>query len=210
MQQQDKPKFLTLITEVMAFYKQDVSKFALAVWWDSCKGFDYEQVSKAMTAHAMDPERGQFWPKPADIMRVLQGTSTDRARLAMSKALDAMGRIGAYQSVVFDDPIIHAVIEDLGGWTKICRSDWDSYSEHRFCEAYRAYANRPQIAYPAKLIGEYEAINRHEGRKVSPTVLIGSPEKAKEVLRLGVVGSKTQFTLASDSVMAPLLEGNQS
>jgi hypothetical protein len=29
-------------------------------------------------------------------------------------------QVGAYQSVVFDDPLIHLVLEDLGGWIKIC------------------------------------------------------------------------------------------
>lgn len=207
MQPQDKQQFLTLITDVMAFYKQDVSRFALDVWWEACKAFDYEQVSKALTAHAKDPERGQFWPKPADIIRVLQGTRTDRARLAMSKMLDAMGRVGAYRSVVFDDPIIHAVIDDLGGWIGLCRAEWDSYSEHRFCEAYRAYAGRENITFPAKLVGEYEAVNAKDGRQIAPPVLVGDPDMAKEVLRLGATGGRTQFTLASDAIARTLIGG---
>lgn len=202
MQEADKAKFSTLVTEVLAFYRQDVSRFAMSVWWEACKGFDFEQIAKAFNAHALDPERGQFAPKPADLIRSLQGTKTDRARVAWGKAFDAMQQVGAYQSVAFDDPIIHAVLEDLGGWTKACRSDLGelSYLEHRFCEAYRAYAGRDDISYPAKLIGEFEAINRHEGRKVAPPVLIGDPEKAKQVLKLGVSGGRTQFTIAGDAM----------
>lgn len=212
MQEQDKAKFSTLVTEVLAFYRQDVSRFAMSVWWEACKGFDFEQVAKAFNAHAVDPERGQFAPKPADVVKALAGTKTDRARLAWGKAFDAMQRVGAYQSVAFDDPVIHAVIEDLGGWTKVCRSDMEqlSYMEHRFCEAYRAYATRPDVEYPAKLIGEFEAINRHEGRKVAPPILIGNPQKAAEVLRLGGSGQKAQFTLASDVVPALQIEAKQA
>lgn len=212
MQQTDKAKFSALITDVLAFYKQDVSKFAVSVWWQACEPFDFEQVSKALSAHAVDPDRGQFPPKPADVVKVLAGTKTDRARLAWGKAFDAMQRVGAYQSVAFDDPVIHAVIEDLGGWMKLCRSDMKelSFIEHRFCESYRAYAGRPDLSYPAKLIGEYEAINRHEGRKVAPPVLIGQPDKAKEVLCLGSSGPKTTFTLANEVVPALQLEGKQA
>ena len=206
MDVQDKAKFSRLITDVLAFYKQDVSSFAMSVWWQACEPFDFEQVSKALSAHAVDPERGQFAPKPADVVKALAGTKTDRARLAWSKALDAMGRVGAWKSVAFDDPIIHAVIEDLGGWVKLCRTELDSYTEHRFCESYRAYVNRPDLNYPAKLVGEFEAINRHEGQKVAPPILIGNAQKAAEVLRLGSSGSKTQFTVASDVIQTLQLE----
>jgi hypothetical protein len=213
MEAQDKPKLWKLITDVMAFYKQDVSQFALNVWWESCKGFALEQVSKAMNQHAMDPERGQFAPKPADIIRQLQGTRTDRSLTAWGKVMDAMQRVGAYQSVAFDDPVIHAVIEDLGGWVGLCRSDMDelSHTERRFCNSYRAYAARPEgLEFPARLAGAHEIENRTAGRKVAPPVLIGNPEKAAEVLRLGSSGPKTRFTLASELVPTLRIEGQQA
>jgi hypothetical protein len=196
MNEQDKRAFKELLTNVMAFYRQDTSPFALQVWWSACQPFTLEQVSKALNAHAVDPDRGQFAPKPADVVKTLQGTKTDRARVAWGKVFDAMQQVGAYQSVVFDDPVIHVCVEDIGGWTKICRSDLSelSFLEHRFCESYRAYCARSDIKYPAKLIGEFEATNRHEGRKVKPPILIGNPERAAEVMRLGGDGGKTQFT----------------
>ncbi len=203
---EDKAKFAQLVTDVLAFYKQDASPFAVSIWWQACERYDFEQVSKALTAHALDPERGQFAPKPADLVRILQGTKTDRARLAWSKVMDSMQRVGAYQSVVFDDPIIHAVIEDLGGWGKCCRSDMEqiSYLEHRFCDAYKAYANRPgSLNFPAKLMGEHEQQNAITGKRSAPPILIGNATKAAEVLRIGGDGSKTTFTDAA-SVM-PLL-----
>ena len=49
----------------------------------------------------------------------LDGTVTDRAALAWGKVLEAMSSVGAYSDVVFDDPAIHAAIEDCGGWVKI-------------------------------------------------------------------------------------------
>lgn len=116
MKPQEFEQFSQLITDVLAFYRQDVSGFALQVWWQACANFELEQVTKALTAHAMDAERGQFAPKPADLVRQLAGTATDRAMLAWGKVHDAMGRVGAYQDVVFDDAVIHAVVEDLGGF----------------------------------------------------------------------------------------------
>lgn len=200
MNEQDKRAFKELVTNVMAFYRQDTSPFALQVWWTACQTFSLEQITKAMSAHAVDADRGQFAPKPADVVKALQGTKTDRARSAWGKVMDAMQRVGAYQTVCFDDPVIHAVIEDIGGWMGLCRSDFEqlSFTEHRFCESYRAYSGRSDVAYPAKLLGQHEVDNRQAGRKVSPPVLIGNPERAAEVLRLGGAGPKTQITIASE------------
>lgn len=183
----DQAVFGQLITDAMSFYRRDVSKFALSVWWQACKAFDLEQVSKAVTAHAMDPERGQFPPMPADIVRVLQGTHTDRALIAWGKALDAMRTVGAYQSVVFDDGAIHAVIDDMGGWPKICRSTMDElpHVQRRFTETYRAYSRRTDLPYPPKLLGESEQENNKYGYRAAPPLLIGNPEKARQVMQLG-------------------------
>lgn len=211
MTDNDKQDFVLLLTDVLAFYRQDVSRFAASVWWEACKGFDLSQLRKAFNSHAIDPDRGQFAPKPADIVRALHGTRTDQARVAWGKTFDAMQRVGAHQTVVFDDHIIHACVEDIGGWQKICRSNMDelSYLEHRFCESYRAYASRGLEQYPAKLIGEFECINRHEGKRVAPPVLIGNAEKARQVLELGSTAPKTQFTIASDALSTLRIGGEK-
>ena len=116
MQLSEKPECLRLVASILDYYKQPFSEFVLAVWWEGCKGFALEQVSKALTRHATDPERGQYAPKVADIIKQLSGTVTDRAAMAWGKAYEAMQGVGAYTDVVFDDPVIHAVIADMGGW----------------------------------------------------------------------------------------------
>lgn len=189
----DKERFVRLLTDALAFYRRDLSKFALSVWWQACQSFDFEQVAKAITAHAMDPEKGQFAPMPADIVRQLQGTHTDRSLMAWGKVLDAIHRVGAYQTVVFDDGAIHAAIEDMGGWVKLCRSNTDElpHVQRRFTETYRAYARRPDIAFPPKLIGAHEAENALAGRRVAAPMLVGDAERAKQVMRLGSETGRT-------------------
>jgi len=198
MNQSDKSSFAGLLSDAMAFYGRNVSDFALGVWWEACERFSFEQVSKALTAHAMDPEHGQFPPKPADIVRVLQGTRSDRALVAWGKVLDAMQRVGAYQSVVFDDGLIHIVVEDLGGWPAICQGEMENlpHVERRFCESYRAYAARGDQTFPALLPGVHQLQNGIAGKRQAPPMLIGNPDRAAEVLRLGSTGPKTQMTPA--------------
>jgi hypothetical protein len=198
MNESQKPDFVKMITEVLAFYKQDTSRFAISVWWEAAKHFDFEQVSKALTAHAMDPDRGQFPPKPADLVRQLQGTSADRAMIAWGKVHEAMGRVGAYSDVVFDDPAIHAAVEDLGGWVKMCRGEISelSYLQHRFCEAHKAYTNRGQFDYPRRLIGDRspDELFAKRGLKPPAPAVVGDVEQARLVYRGGAIGGKTEIT----------------
>jgi hypothetical protein len=161
MQPSDRAPFAQLLSDAMAFYRQDVSEFALGVWWEACRRYDLEQVSKAMTAHAMDPERGQFAPKPADIVRQLDGTQTDRSLVAWGKVLEAMRSVGAYSSIDFGDRAIHAAITDMGGWPTVCRSQVDElpFLQRRFCDSYRAYMRRPEVDAPLRLAGQHETDN---------------------------------------------------
>ena len=145
-----------------------------------------EQVRRAITAHAMDPDRGQFAPKPADIVRVLQGTQTDRSLTAWGKVYEAMQRVGAYRSVAFDDGAIHAAIEDIGGWCAICRLDTKElpHLQRRFTESYRVHSKQLG-SFAAYLPGEHEIANRVSGHKTQAPVLIGDESKAMEVMRIG-------------------------
>lgn len=193
MHESDRQRFANLVAEALAYYRQDTSSFVLNVWWAACSRFEYEQVEKALEKHAIDAQRGQFAPKVADIVRLLEGTSTDKAAMAWSKVHSAMSDVGAYTDVVFDDPAIHAVVEDMGGWAKVCR--WPlaelSYLQHRFTEAYRSYAAQESFEYPARLGGERGPDADFERKGLPPPrpVLIGNAERAQEVYRLGGAGS---------------------
>jgi hypothetical protein len=151
MKAEDKQALTELVSQVLAYYRQPVSEFTLSVWWSACQPYSLEQIRKAMTAHATNPDGGQFAPKVADLVRILEGTHTDRAMLAWGKVHEAMSAVGAYQDVVFDDPAIHAVLEDLGGWPKVCRSELKdlSYLQKRFCDGHKAYTGRGTFPYPA-------------------------------------------------------------
>lgn len=197
MKQCEKDNFSALLSDVMAFYKQDVTPFALDVWWAACLNFEYEQVKSALTRHVMDAEKGVFAPKPADLVRKLEGTTTDRASLAWGKVYEAMQRVGAYTDIVFDDEAIHAVIDDLGGWPIVCRVDGKnlSYMQDRFCKSYRAYAEAGQFDYARILIGDRSPDDVFEKRGLKPPkpAVIGNVEKARLVYKGGKIGAKTSI-----------------
>lgn len=210
MQASDKPALMALISDVHAYYRQPVSQFVLQVWINACENFELEQVSKAMTAHVTDPEAGKFCPKVADMVRVLQGTKTDRASMAWGKVYEAMGAVGGNSDVVFEDSAIHAAIQDIGGWPKMCQGESKdlSYQQHQFCKAYLAYAGLQNFEYPRKLLGRLsdEAGFAKKGLKPPKPYLIGNPVLCMKVLEGGVAGGKTAITNAANFVNNLMLE----
>ncbi len=165
MQASEKADFVALLTEALGFYRQALSTFALSVWWAACKGYSLEQVRKAMTMHAMDAERGHFAPKPADIVKALQGTQTDRSLMAWGVVLGAISRCGMYGSPDFQDPATVAAIVDIGGWPAVCQTEIDElpHLQRRFCASHRAYTARPDMVEPTRLVGLHEATNSLRG-----------------------------------------------
>ena len=66
MSANNKAEFSTLIAEALSFWGGEVTNFSLGVWWLSLQGYGMADLRKAFSIHAMDPDRGQFQPKPAD------------------------------------------------------------------------------------------------------------------------------------------------
>lgn len=206
MQKDDFERFGTVLTALSELYSKSLSQGAITLWWQALERFDFEQVSRAIRAHTEDAQSGQFMPKPADLIRVLEGTATQRAALAWGAVFDAMQRVGAYQDVVFDDPVIHAVVEDLGGWPKLCRGSASelSYLQHRFAESYRAYRGRQSFEYPRRLVGDRSSDEMYLRRGLPPPkpVVLGNVEQARLVYQGGVSGAKPLLTLADAAAAA--------
>ena len=102
-----------------------------------------------------------------------------------------MQRVGAYQSVAFDDPVIHAVIEDLGGWTKLCRSDLKelSYMEHRFLRGVSRLLRAARSVLPGP--SSSASLRQSTDTRAARSRLLcssGTHKKAADVLRLGGSG----------------------
>jgi hypothetical protein len=191
MTDDDRPAFAELITAAHAHWRRDVSEFTLNAWWEGCRRYELEDVRSALNAHAADPDKGHLCPMTSDVVRVLHGTVGDRAMLAWSKVLEAMRDVGAYASVTFDDPAIHASIVDIGGWQACCRGSVDElpHLQRRFAESYRTYARkRGQFDFPRQLAGDHAialAGTKWEDTHTPAPVLIGDPARAERVLLAG-------------------------
>lgn len=209
MQPTEHAAFFELIGNVYAFYRQDYSRFAGGVWLQAMQPFDLPAIADAMNRHCVNPDSGQFMPKPADIVRMLQGSTQDAALVAWSKVDKAVRSCGTYNSVVFDDAVIHRVVVDMGGWVLIggkSDEEWP-FVRNEFVNRYRGYRMRSETPeYLPVLIGIAEAQNNRSGQKSQPPILIGDAWAARRVMMGGNDSALIGFTRmsAADDAKRPV------
>lgn len=188
MVESEREDLYEFVSGVYAFYRVATSAFALDVWWGATKPFDLCAVKEAFNRHLVNADGGQYLPKPADIAKLIGGGAADAALMAWAKVERAVRLVGPYQSVVFDDAIIHRVVSDMGGWCyfAMVKDDEWPFLRNQFATLYRGYRGRlGNAVYPAQLCGLIEQHNSSGGFRVDPPVLLGNQELCKLVLEGG-------------------------
>jgi len=101
-------------------------------------------------------------PSPAEIREyALEKRQNDieikiaEGKLKIKKAI---GAIGTNKSVIFDDPILHLIIKNLGGWIKLgvmTFDEFENYFKWDFPKIYKAYSSRKNGEIPLVLEGRF-------------------------------------------------------
>lgn len=123
----DKKEFAQFMTGMFSVYGKEVSPMILRIWFEALKVYDLKSVKDAMARHLLNPDNGQFLPKPADVVKLIGGTTTDSALQAWALVDTSVRSVGTYQSVKFADPLIHKVIQDMGGWVRMGEKTEDEW-----------------------------------------------------------------------------------
>lgn len=111
----------------------------------------------------------------------------DLGIIEVGKVLEAVRQHGAYNSVVFDDPVTQAVIvRTFRGWIRLCSESDNKGFRNEFVRTWAAYF-RQGVKLFGHLPGIIEITNRSNGyyEHIQPPKLIGDPEKARAVLEAG-------------------------
>ena len=189
MNQNDKTAFAKLIYGLGEYYGKQLATGVVDLYWQGLRSYSLDDVRRAVNSHVQDPDSGQFMPKIADLNRALAGGKQSQAMVAWSKVDKAVRRIGPYESVTFDDPIINRVLDDMGGWIYLCDvpSEKDlEFKMHEFSKRYQGYVAQGGVSeYPSRLIGKTEAHNSKEGYETKPPVLVGDHKRAQLVYEKG-------------------------
>lgn len=211
MQASDLNDFSEMVQKVMNYYRRDCSDGLIDLYWEGLQCYELDSIRLAIGVHMRDPEDGKFEPRISNIVKIIEGSKSDRAVLAWSLAQEAAASVGAYQDVIFDDPVIHAAIEDIGGWPIFCRlSEKDlSYHQHRFSVSYRAHAASQAVSgltYPALLSGDRQADDWRQSRGLAPVMptLIGNRQACAQVYAGG--SSTGRLQISSNTSASQLLQ----
>ena len=187
MQTNELQTFSHLLKQVGALYGKAVNEVVIDLYWQALQCFDLAQIRQALQTHITNPDAGQYMPKPANVICILQGSSQTQALQAWSLVASTIGRLGGYTTVVFDDALIHAVITDMGGWVHLCKTSQDElpFKANEFEKRYAGYVLHPPVGYPKKLIGSIDHQNQLQGYKYDAPTLVGDAEKARLVYEDG-------------------------
>ena len=168
----NKKKYMEFMNGMAAVFDREVNKILIDVYWKILEPFTDEQCEGAFNKIITT---SKFWPKPAEIIEIIQGDGSEKAVLAWIKADKAVRNHGPYVSVRFDDPVIHGVIEILGGWAKFqeCPGDEWKWRQKEFERLYGIVESRGGKV-PEYLPGSVEINNNARGYHVErKPVMIG-------------------------------------
>jgi hypothetical protein len=177
--EQDRGDFATLMLGLGETYGEPVSDARMEIYFNALADMDLSDVRKAATAHV---RMSKFFPRPAELRDVLDGSPEDRAELAWMTVPAIVRRFGYYREPHVEDwhdaATRRAALELYGGWRALCSSlpaEGPELLGYRkaFLAAYRAYDNRAPL----------DALPAHEGRELSRSE--ASAALASVMARLG-------------------------
>ena len=214
MTQDDYEEFAGMVGAITELYGRAASEFAITIWWGALRQYELSAVRQAFDRHVRNPDSGQFAPKPADLIRMMGGTTQDSALVAWAKVDRALRVVGTYRSVAFDDALVHRVLTEMGGWTALgakTEKEWPFVAKE-FQNRYRGYRMRNECPdYPPVLVGLAEAQNAQAGFGGEAPTLIGDQSLAQRVMASGtaqpLISMRPAGALASPTAAAQRMVG---
>lgn len=179
MTEQDRAAFVTQLTGLAELFDKKITDTLFDIYWQVLEDLSLEDFKRAVNSLALT---AKFFPKPAEFREQILPDMSAQAAIAYKKLEDAFSSAGVYRTVVFDDPVIHAVVENLGGWMHYCNLPEVEVKWYRK-EFEKHYANfAPLVAArrlkpPTMLFGVFAFEENATDESKTPR-LIGDHQKA--------------------------------
>lgn len=177
MNANDNAKFKSLMLAAGELYDKAITAALLGLYWKALEPLTLAQVDAAITAHTCSPDRGQWFPKPADIHFQVTGSSkqqeqadADLAELGWQELMAHFRKWGHRapffgqdpQELVFkpSDPRSEVALSMIGGYGSlkgITEADL-KWKRKEFCEAFGTAGRVAPEKLPAGLPGRNELV----------------------------------------------------
>ena len=167
MLSQDKVRFAQCMAAMGEAFSQEASPFKTEIYFKALSDLSIEDVERA-TWQVINSRGTATFPKVAEIREAIGGKLEDRAMIALTKVERALREVGAYNSIVFDDPIIHRAICSFdNGWIGVADMTMEEWTWARkdFIRLYNAFSNSGESrSVPTKLLGRIETDNQNRNQ----------------------------------------------
>lgn len=163
MTTEERMRIAVEVTQTAELFGEQMSEGRLTLYVNS---IEYIPIDAAIWALREARRRCKFFPKPAEIHELIQGSPDDTAALAWTRFLRAISDVGTYTSVNFGDHALHATIEALGGWHnawQIVRLGLNElgFKRHEFLRTYTAFKHVMPGKAQEIMLGQHAIENRN-------------------------------------------------
>lgn len=179
---QDEKRFAEIMAALAEIFDngKEPTTMKISLYYTALEGFTIEQITEAVKMMVRERVYPSF-PKPGEIIEVIQGSQNDRAALAWTQVVDALISVGPYLSVEFKDHVIHSTINAMGGWIELGKvtNDELKWKQKEFESFYTIFSRKQD--HPEYLPGSLEIENsaRNFSQHIPERVKIGFGDDAK-------------------------------
>ena len=163
MEQKDFKRFTFAMAGLEENFDSECSNAKVKLYFTTLSDISIEQVESAIQKILRESVYSKF-PTIGAIRQAALGSTDDRAVLAWRKVFKAIQCVGQYRSVKFDEPVIHSVIELMGGWENLCLMEQKEiqWKEKEFVNLYKSLQGK-NIRHPECMLGISELQNIQKG-----------------------------------------------
>lgn len=186
MTKSDSGRFSKAMLGLAEVFGAEISKTKIEIYFQALYDFPIDAIESAAAAAV---KTLKFFPKPAELIELINGKSQDLSLLAWMQVTKAIDSCGAYKSVKFADQAIHSCIEHLGGWVDLCNVPDEEmvWKQKEFERLYVLLSKRQE--HSSHLAGIFEISNSANGfiNHIPRPILIGF-EDVKQIESNGADG----------------------
>ncbi|HEY2567204.1 MAG TPA: DUF6475 domain-containing protein [Candidatus Aquirickettsiella sp.] len=190
METNEKKAFFASLAVIAETVNRKISPILMKAYWECLKDYSFTEVQRALSELLKNPDikKHPYFPLPTDVVEIIEGDINSKSLLAWTEVVRAIRQIGHYDSVMFTDKLIHAVIQDMGGWIQLCQSTEKelSFVQRDFERRYQIYCRRHPDILPKQLSGRIahqNAVNGHE--KYIPVAIAFSDNRKNKSFMMG-------------------------
>ena len=188
MQANEKQAFFASLAVIAETVNKKISPVLMKTYWACLAPYAFSEVQHALAELLKNPDvkKHVYFPSPSDVIAIIEGDVNSKSLAAWTEVTKTMREIGHYDSVIFSDELIHAVIRDMGGWIALCQHTEKElpFVQRDFERRYQVYCRRRPQVLPHQLTGRLAHENAVNGYEDHVPKAVALPTKTTRMQKI--------------------------